>query len=211
MAGFRSGVSTGATITVQIDMDKIGRALAAYGDEMQVVGLSRALNRGGRAGGALLVRALAEQTGLQQKVIREIVTQRPATRSSLRFTYTAKAPAMGLAAFGLRGGVGSPKGSRKGQRRSYQVWARPWGRKQVFRRAFIVPVNGINQAFTRKPGAKGRHNLHMIYGPVVPYEMVRPGEETVRQIFQVAIDVAERRLPHELAYAAAVAAQKTGT
>jgi hypothetical protein len=207
----RSGLSGGYSFEAQIDMEKIAKAIEIYGDEIKFVGVPRAINRGGQAGTVRLIRALAGQTGLTSTLVRKNITTEKANRSRWRFTFKASSKALGLSAFGLRGKVGSGKRSRP-----FQVWAKPWGVKTVFKNAFIVRTKGGQlEAFKRSAGKHGRHNIKMLYGPIISYEMVRQGgghqRASVQEILKIAEDVAIRRLPHEMNFAFEQAKAKSGT
>lgn len=202
------GASGGVTFVTQIPFDKISKALGEFSEEIRAIGLARAINVGGRAGGAKMFRALAKQTGLTQGVVRKCVKVRRANRGNLTYQFIANSKALPLSAFGLSGKAGRPK--RGG---SYQVWARAWGVKKVYKRAFVLTSKrtGVKEAYKRVKGSKGRHNIKMLYGPIISREMIRVGESAVGEIMAAAVDIAVNRLPHELMYAVAQAKARSGT
>ena len=211
MAGteFRSGLSSGFSYSAQIDLEKLNKAIAGYDEEIRLVGIPRAINYGGRAGMVRVRRALTKQTGLKYSVVSQALRPEIATKHRWAYTIHASSKAIGLSQVGLRGKVGRPK--RGG---SYQVWARPWGEKHVYRNAFVIRNSrGVEEAYKRV--GRGKHDIKMIYGPIVAYEMVRQGgghvRQTVEQIVSIAEDIALNRLPHELAFAQAKAKAASGT
>jgi hypothetical protein len=123
---------------------------------------NRALNREGDKTRTQVRRALRKQTGAKAGLISQQTKSTRSSYSKLTYTITASGGHLGLSHF-------SPRQFK------YGVRAKPWGRSQQFKSAFIVGSLGGN-VFVRSSSA--RFPIKKMYGPAIPKEMVK--DETAR-------------------------------
>jgi hypothetical protein len=130
-------------------------------------------------------RALAEQTGLKYGDIRSAVTTVRAKPSAMHQAYELHA----------RGGYLTLSHFRPAQTRE-GVRARPWGRSQLFRGAFIV--RKLPPLVFRREG-RARFPIRPLYGPAIPKEMIRGASaEAFDQVVRTELPA---RLAHEIDFA----------
>lgn len=157
--------------------------------------LRKAVNRAGETAykgrGPSVIRTLAKQTGLPQKLIRKAVRVKRANFASLEYRLDIAGGEISLKYFGARE-------TRKG------VTARPFGKRELFDGAFMkggrfpnrVTARGLNGHVFRRVGS-GRVPLEKIKsGVVLPTEMV--SGDTAAGFQQIVRQVLPRRTMHEL-------------
>jgi hypothetical protein len=172
--------------------------LRAVGNQAPHI-LRRAINHVGDKARTKVVRALVKQTGAKYGTVRRALKTHRANFSSLTYRIVASGGFLPLKEFAAR------------QRRD-GVSAAPWGRRVVFRQAFISSALGGN-VFIRElahsaegagrveaEGAKSRVPrlpIRQLWGPAIPREILK--DET-RVAFLHAVDSElVPRAEHELA------------
>ena len=139
----------------------------------------RALNHEGRKSFSAVRRALRRQTGIKMGEINAALRYRGPSGQALRAVITGTGGPVALRQFGAR-------------QFSYGVRAKPWGRAQQFRSAFIIGSLG---GHVYKRSGKDRLPIQKLWGPSIPREMLR--HETRTTFEQSAQHVAPRAM-HEL-------------
>lgn len=154
-------------------LDRLGNAIGRLSDLQRDTALMRAVNHTGDKAKTAVIRALAAQTGLKQKVIRKAVRAKRAAGAghanmSLEYVMTTRGGDISLKFFAARE-------TRAG------VTAAPFGQRQLFAGTFIkggrfpnrVTARGLNGHVYRREGA-GRGPLEfMDSGVIIPAEMVK--------------------------------------
>lgn len=150
----------------------------------------RATNRTGDMARTKVVRALAKQTGLKQKLVRRIVVAKRANYDSFSYRMVATGGEMSLRYF-------KPRETRRG------VSAAPFGERKVFAGAFMKggafpnrrPLSMGGHVFERE--GRGRFPITKLRsGVVVPAEMLR--DETARAFRASVQENLARRFAHEI-------------
>lgn len=157
-----------------------------YGDALQAIGnrdarqlFARALNRGGDQGRTQVKRSLVAQTGIKYGLINKAVKTSRAQPNRLVYTLTASGRETNLSLF-------SSRQSAKG------VIASPWGKRHVFKSAFIIP--GYDGKVFKREGS-GRGPIAPLFGPNIAREIVKDQPPIKWQ--QAAVFVMDR-VEHEL-------------
>lgn len=165
-------------------------AVAALGSEKEAhKAYRRGINRTGDKARTKVRRTLAKQTGLKQKDLRKYgaLRSKRANLQHLGYEITSSGRATSLKIYGAK-------------QFSFGVRASPWGRKQVFKGAFIYagrwnsgePV-ASGHVFLRRTGAS--LPIDRMFGPSVPAEMAKGA---TREAFEgEALDLG-KRIAHEV-------------
>jgi hypothetical protein len=149
-------------------LQRLDNAMAVLSSDQKNNALRRAVNHTGDKAKTVVIRTLAEQTGLKQKVIRKAVKVKRANYSSLEYVMTTRGGDISLKFFGARE-------TRRG------VSAAPFGQRRVFPGTFMkggrfpnrVTASRLNGHVYRRTGS-GRGPLEFVdSGVVIPAEMVR--------------------------------------
>lgn len=149
-------------------LQRVDNAMAMLSGDQKNNALRRAVNHTGDKAKTVVIRTLAEQTGLKQKVIRKAVKVMRANFSSLEYVMTTRGGEISLKFFGARE-------TRRG------VSAAPFGNRQLFAGAFMkggrfpnrVTAKGLNGHVYRRTGS-GRGPLEFVdSGVIIPAEMVK--------------------------------------
>lgn len=147
--------------------------------------IRRAINWTGDKARTQVVRQLAKQTGAKYGAVRRATLTKRANYGNLAYRIIAFGGFLSLKEFGAR------------QRRD-GVSAAPWGKRTVFRHAFISSAMG-GHVFVRELVAGkrvGRLPVRQLWGPAIPREMLR-GE--TKEAFSKTVEASlEPRLEHEL-------------
>ena len=154
-------------------------AVQRVGEGAATTAFARALNKEGDKIRTKVRRALRHQTGIKAGVIRSQTKTIPATKARLSYKIVATGDHMSLAHFGAK-------------QFSYGVRARPWGRSQQFKSAFIVDqLKG--EVFIRK--SKVRLPIRRLYGPSTPKELIKGASlRTFEGSCPAVLDAALRQL-----------------
>jgi len=174
-------------LTIQIDtkgFDVLAARFRSIGRNIKPA-LSRAINHTGNKARTEVAWALVEQTGAKYSAIRKILKTHRASPGTLVYRITAKGGFMSLKEFGAR-------------QTSKGVSAAPWGKRRIFRHAFIVASLG-GHVFRRAPGGGpsglvGRLPILKLWGPAIPKEMVK---EQSKEAFENTV---RAELPRRVEY-----------
>lgn len=146
----------------------------------------RALNHTGKKALTQVKRDLVKATSIKYGDVSKALKKTAAYKGNLKYTIEAS-------------GRPIPLGSFSGARQTKKgVTLKVWGRKQLFKSAFIVASLG-GQVFKNVRGwnsKAGRYNqIEKLFGPSIPEEMLRPA---VTKNFHKAGDNVATRARHEL-------------
>ena len=142
-------------------------AVHNVGEQAAVRAFSRALNSEGNKVRTQVRRALRQQTGAKAGLINSETRTIRSSFANLSYTIEARGDYLGLSHF-------SPR------QFGYGVRAKPWGRWQRFKSAFLVG-SLANNAFVRE--GRARLPIKKMFGPAIPKEMVR---DATRDAFEAA-------------------------
>jgi hypothetical protein len=141
--------------------------------------ISRALNRSGDMVATVVVRTLADETGLAVQEVRDELDTSHSTPADLEYTITIPGRYLTLAHF-------DPHELKRGG-----VSARPWAHRRTFPHAFMVrDVPFIREGAQRFP-------IRPLFGPSLAVEVERGN--TVEAARAKFMEVMPRRLAYELA------------
>ncbi|WP_338606873.1 phage tail protein [Pelagibacterium nitratireducens] len=174
------------------NMRMFERAARMVGSQFEFANASRrAVNRTGDMARTRVVRALAGQTGLQQKLLRKAVKPTRANYDRIAYVMRAKGGDISLKYF-------KPRETRKG------VSAAPFGKREVFASSFMrggrfphrVAVPRFHGHVFERDGRERTPITKLKSGVIIPAEMVqgetaKAFESAVRQILPV-------RFAHEI-------------
>jgi predicted peroxiredoxin len=154
--------------------------------------VSRSVNRSMRSARSAGVKAIADETGLKQKTIREKIQEVKATRSKLVAYLDAKAGR----AYNLISNVSEGKRNNKafmirkknGAFKFSGVRAKAWKKTKEYKGTFIVNTSKGPLVVSKKGSGK----FKFIQGPSVRQEFISP---LVRDVIQAKV---RERLPKEL-------------
>jgi hypothetical protein len=185
-------MSGGLEIEVGLgDLSKFAALFREVGNQVPHA-IRRAVNWTGDKARTVVVRTLAKQTGAKYAAVRRALVVKRATYGRAEYRLVAFGGFMSLKEF-------SPRQRRDG------VSAKPWGRRVVFKHAFISePMGG--HVFIREGEkrimTKGRYvgqlrqPVRKLWGPAIPREMLKGMTETA---FVTLVDAElQLRIDHEL-------------
>jgi hypothetical protein len=197
--------SGGAGGTLYVDltdaMSRLTVALNVYSQEVQDRALYNTINKLGSKLLTAVRRDVALITGAKYgRVLRAIIPDR-AHPNRLFYRINASDKAMKVSDF-----AGSLKPGQKNPR------ARPWNKSRSFKGAFVIRFkNGGTEIVKRI----GRHNkggkIRTLWGPIIPREMIRPGNPSTEHIARAIPDGLAPVLMHELTQAVSRAKAASGT
>lgn len=171
-----------------IDVRRFSQELEDLGRRAPAI-MARAVNRGGTAGKTAVVRAVAGDTGIQQKNIERELRVDKANSAFPRFSIEILGRRIPLIAFQARG----PEPSRgKGRGVSYRL---PTGRGRIAD-AFIATMPAGHRGVFRRV-AKRRLPIIELFGPSIPHVF----EKFIPLFGQVAMDSFAKNLAHEISFA----------
>ncbi len=147
--------------------------------------IRRALNWTGDKARTKVVRALARQTGTKYATVRRALLTRRANYGAMAYRIVAFGGFLSLKEF-------APRQRRDG------VSAAPWGKRVVFKHAFISTAMGGN-VFVREMGGTGRVPrlpVRQLWGPALPRELLK-GE--TQKLFETTVSAElQPRVVHEV-------------
>lgn len=202
--GFVRGAGNYVGFRIDIDLHPLQEVLSKYSTEVQRRALYNALNHESSIFFTAVKRNLAAQTGAKYGRVSKALREQKAHPQRLQYVIHAKDTAMPLRDFAstLRPGAKNP-------------YASPWNHGQRFKGAFVVRFNNGVQIVKRiakhRGGIKGHTGplgVKAMYGPIIPKELIRPGEPTLDRIAKQLPTRILPRLQHELEQAAARAGFK---
>jgi hypothetical protein len=175
--------------TFLIDLGKLKSDLEAMGRQAPII-MARSLNRAATAGKTATVKAVAADTGLQQKYINREIRVDKANRSRPAVTIEIVGKRIPLIAFSARG----PEPSRgKGRGVSYRL---PTGRGRIAE-AFIATVGAGGHRGVFKRRGKRRLPIVELRGPSIPHVF----EKYLPTFRVVAEESLLKNLAHEISFA----------
>jgi hypothetical protein len=160
-------------------MQRFGNQLGALGDGLARRVMMRTLNHEGDKGRTQVKRALVRQTGIKYGLINKAVGTVRATPVLLEYVLKATGDETNLNLFNARQG-------KRG------VNAAPWGRRQIFEHAFMVPAYGY-RVYVRTGDDRGP--LKALFGPNIARELVK--DETADTFRRGSAGIATR-IAHEI-------------
>lgn len=176
-------------------LQRVENAMGRLSSDQKYTVFRRAINHTGDKAKTVVIRELAAQTGLKQKVIRKAVKVKRANFSALEYVMTTRGGDISLKFFGARE-------TRKG------VTAAPFGNRKLFAGAFMkggrfpnrVTAKGLNGHVYEREG-KGRVPLAFVdSGVIIPAEMVKGA--TASAFFDVVNRELPARVMHEIGFLA---------
>ena len=182
-------------------MSKLKVALSVYSEEVKMRALYNTINKLGDKLLTAVRRDVAQETGAKYgRVMKAIKADRAhPNRLTYRIVATDKAMKVSDFARSLTPGKKSPS-------------AAPWGKYRRFNGAFVIRFkSGATEIVKRI----GRHNkggkIRTLWGPIIPKEMIRPGNPSTKRIIEAIPTGLSPVLMHELEQAVARAKAASGT
>jgi hypothetical protein len=194
-------------------MSRLSVALKTYSQEVQDRALYNAINKLGSKLLTAVRRDLVRTTGAKYGRVMRAVWADKAHPNRLFFRIIAKDSAMKLSDFGTPG-----KGGVAGRNPKNNAWAH----SRAYKNAFTVKIGGQWEivkrtssgagSMRRKGGSQVRAgSVKILYGPIIPKEMIKPGNPSTQHIAQAIPQQLEPVLMHELAQAVSRAKAASGT
>ena len=184
---------------------KLPLAIKDYGEEVTNRATYRALNRACAPLLTAVRRHVAQQAGVPYGRALKVIRGYTASSGNLKYVIRASDKPIPLIEFA--------KGAKPGTK---NVRAAPWGKSRTFKDTFVVTFGGKVQVVKRigshdaGPG-KGPLRARVVWGPILPKEMLRPNEPSFRELELAVPRRVIPRLLHELAFAAGEAKARSGT
>lgn len=170
------GLNVEAGISDLVSLEKLFREIGNQAPHA----IRRAVNWTGDKARTQVTRVLAKQTGAKYGAVRKVLSIHRASYGSMTYRIAAKGAHIPLKEF-------SPRQRRDG------VSAAPWGRRVVFKRAFISQAMG-GQVLVRV--GKARLPVRIMWGPAIPIEMLK-GQSKDVFLLTVATEL-PARVEHEV-------------
>lgn len=211
---FGEGVSyanVGGNINIVVDfgpaLKKIETTLAKYSDEIKRIALYNAINHEAAKLKTVIQRDIARSAGVSYARAGQTLTFMRANPGHLQAVIMSTDKAMKLSDFGTPG-VGGVAG------RNPRVKA--WGKSKTYHGAFTIKLGGRWEIVKReeaRSGAQRRNQngsgkIKVLYGPILPREMIRPGNPSTQHLLAFMPQQLIPRTLHELSQAAARAGIK---
>ena len=196
-------VSNGGVIYIDLTdaMSRLNIALDVYSKEVQQRALYNAINKLGDKLLTAVRRDVAQETGAKYGRVMKAIRADRAHPNRLFFRIVATDQAMKVSDFArsLTPGKKNPSAS-------------PWNKSRSFRGAFVIRFkSGATEIVKRI----GRHNkggkIRVLWGPIIPKEMIRPGNPSTAHIASAIPSGLGPVLQHELEQAVARAKAASGT
>lgn len=182
-------------------MSKLKVALSVYSEEVKQRALYNAINK---LGGKLLTavrRDVVQETGAKYGRVMKAIKADKAHPRRLFFRIVATDKAMKVSDFArsLTPGKKNPS-------------AAPWNKSRRFKGAFVIRFKSGDTEIVKRIG---RHNksgkIRTLWGPIIPKEMIRPGNPSTKRIMEAIPTGLTPVLMHELEQAVARAKAASGT
>lgn len=182
-------------------MLKLKVALSVYSEEVKARALYNAVNKLGDKLLTAVRRDVAQETGAKYGRVMKVIKADRAHPNRLFYRIVATDKAMKVSDFArtLRPGAKNPS-------------AAPWNKSRRFKGAFVIRFkNGGTEIVKRI----GKHNksgkIRTLWGPILPKEMIRPGNPSTARIISAIPEGLGPVLMHELTQAVARAKAASGT
>lgn len=196
-------VANGGVIYVDLTeaMSRMNVALSTYSDEVKRRALYNAINKLGDKLLTAVRRDVRDITGAKYGRVMKAIKSDRAHPNRLFYRIVASDTAMRVSDFArsLRAGAKNPR-------------AAPWNKSRAFRGAFVIRFKGGVTEIVKRIG---RHNksgkIRTLWGPIIPKEMIRPGNPSTAHIAAAIPTGLAPVLMHELEQAVARAKAASGT
>jgi hypothetical protein len=182
-------------------MNKLKAALSVYSEEVKNRALYHAINKLGDKLLTAVRRDVARETGAKYGRVMKAIKSDRAHPNRLTYKIVATDKAMKLSDFArtLRPGKKNPS-------------AAPWNKSRSFKGTFVIRFkSGATEIVKRI----GKHNkggkIKTLWGPIIPKEMIRPGNPSTARIMEAIPTGLAPVLMHELSQAVARAKAASGT
>lgn len=182
-------------------MSRLKVALSVYSQEVQRRALYNAINKLGDKLLTAVRRDVAQETGAKYGRVMKAIKADRAHPNRLFYRIVATDKAMKVSDFArtLRPGAKNPS-------------AAPWNKSRRFNGAFVIRFkSGATEIVKRI----GKHNkggkIRTLWGPIIPKEMIRPGNPSTKRIVEAIPSGLRPVLMHELEQAVARAKAASGT
>jgi hypothetical protein len=182
-------------------MSKLKVALSVYSEEVKMRALYNAINKLGDKLLTAVRRDVAQETGAKYGRIMKAIKSDRAHPNRLTYKIVATDKAMKVSDFArtLTPGKKNPS-------------AAPWGKSRRFNGAFVIRFkSGATEIVKRV----GKHNkggkIRTLWGPIIPREMIRPGNPSTQRIIEAIPTGLASVLMRELEQAVARAKAASGT
>lgn len=191
--------------TIYVDltdaMSRLKVALSVYSQEVQQRALYNAINKLGSKLLTAVRRDVRDETGAKYGRVMKAIKADRAHPNRLTYRIVASDKAMKVSDFArsLTPGKKNPS-------------AAPWNKSRRFNGAFVIRFkSGATEIVKRI----GKHNkggkIKTLWGPIIPKEMIRPGNPSTKRIMSAIPDGLAPVLFHELEQAVARAKAASGT
>lgn len=182
-------------------MSKLTVALSVYGEEVKMRALYNAINKLGDKLLTAVRRDVAKETGAKYGRVMKAIKADRAHPNRLTYKIVATDKAMKVSDFArsLTPGKKNPS-------------AAPWNKSRRFKGAFVIRFKSGQTEIVKRIG---KHNkggkIRTLWGPILPVEMIRPGNPSTARIIEAIPTGLAPVLMHELAQAVSRAKQASGT
>lgn len=199
----RAPVANGGVIYVDLTdaMSRLTVALNVYSKEVQDRALYNAINKLGDKLLTAVRRDVAQETGAKYGRVMKAIKADRAHPRRLFYRIVATDQAMKVSDFArsLKPGKKNPSAS-------------PWNKSRSFKGAFVIRFKSGQTEIVKRIG---RHNkggkIRTLWGPIIPKEMIRPGNPSTAHIASAIPSGLGPVLQHELEQAVARAKAASGT
>ncbi len=191
--------------TVYIDltdaMSRLSKAFSYLSEDIKTKAFYLALNRMGDKLLTAVRRDLVISTGAKYGRVLKVVKADRAHPNRLVYRIVASDKAMKVSDF-----AGSLKAGKKNPS------AAPWNKRRTFRGAFVIRFKSGGTEIVKRIGKHNKSGkIRTLWGPIIPREMIRPGNPSTQHIAQAIPTDFEPAFRHELAQAIARAKAASGT
>lgn len=201
--GFGS-VFGNASIFVDLNpvADDLDRIFKGFSENVRNIALYNAINHVARKGLTRIRRDVARSSGARYGRVIKAIKLNPAHPHRLWAKYEASDTAMPLIDFAsgrIAPGTKNPR-------------AKPWGKSRRFSGAFVIRFKSGDTAIVKRvadrSGGRGSHSngsgkIKVLWGPIVPREMIREGNPSTQYLHTVVPQELIPRVIHELGQAVA--------
>lgn len=182
-------------------MSRLKVALSAYSEEIKARALYNAINKLGDKLLTAVRRDVAQETGAKYGRVMKAIKSDRAHPNRLFYRIVATDKAMKVSDFArtLRPGAKNPS-------------AKPWNKTRRFRGAFVIRFKNGDTEIVKRIGEHNKNGkIRTLWGPIIPKEMIRPGNPSTARIVAAIPEGLGPVLMHELNQAVVRAKAASGT
>jgi hypothetical protein len=182
-------------------MTRLSKAFSYLSEDLRRRAFYNAVNKVGDKLLTAVRRDVAQTTGAKYGRVMKAITADRAHPNRLMYRINASDTVMKVSDFarGMRAGQKNPSAS-------------PWNKSRSFRGAFVIRFKSGQLEIVKR---KGKHNkngkIKALYGPIIPREMIRPGNPSTQHIAEAIPKNFPYVFRHELEQAIARAKAASGT